>query len=315
MGQGIVAARFPFLVPAAGGETPWRTALLTLVFAGLAGAAACFIVALLVLVIGAAVVANASHLGFSQAWDLLTAFGRQGRTLQSYGFELCLAGLSSFAGAFAFLLVAARLQRRKVASFLTTAPRFRWRAVAAGLLVFFPVVGMEIGIERLTDPTSAPGPLFWLNTPVAAKLVYAATAAACLWLAALSEEMIFRGWLLQQTAAFTKRVAVILAINGVLFSLAHFDPSPGAFVVRMGLGMAWAWIVLRTGGVEFAAGAHFANNLGIALLSRPVSLEPPKAQAFDLAGVATQIGSVVLLVVLVEVWRRRRESYELQNQT
>jgi len=94
-------------------------------------------------------------------------------------------------------------------------------------------------------------------------------------------------------------------VNAVIFSLAHGDPSLGAFVTRCALGAGWAWIVLRLGGIEFAAGAHFANNLGIALLAKPVLLTPPKPEPFDILSGALQVGTVAALAAGVAWWTRR----------
>jgi hypothetical protein len=97
----------------------------------------------------------------------------------------------------------------------------------------------------------------------------------------------------------------VLIVNAVVFSVAHGDPSLGAFVTRCALGAAWAWIVLRMGGIEFAAGAHFANNLGIALLAQPVLFAAPKPEPFDVAGVALQVGTVAVLAAGVAWWTRK----------
>jgi membrane protease YdiL (CAAX protease family) len=187
---------------------------------------------------------------------------------------------------------------------LTAAPRFRWRHALAGLALFLPVVALEIGLDALSGSKGPGSPLF-ADAALGGKLLYAGAAVLFLWLAALAEEMIFRGWLLQQTGALTRSVAVVLAVNAVVFSLAHADPSLGAFVTRCALGAAWAWIVLRLGGIEFAAGAHFANNLGIALLARPVLMTPPQPEPFDVLSVGLQVGTVVLLAGGVAWWTRR----------
>jgi membrane protease YdiL (CAAX protease family) len=140
---------------------------------------------------------------------------------------------------------------------------------------------------------------------LAARGLYLAAAAFFLYLAALAEEMLFRGWALQQTGAFTRRLPLLLLINGVLFSLAHFDPDMAAFLSRAIMGMAWTWIVLRLGGVELAAGAHLANNLAICLFVRPVLFTPPPKEPFDVASVALEAATVAILVIAVEAALRR----------
>ena len=258
--------------------------------------------------VAAAIVLSAQsvpHLGLGQAFGVLSDFGRSGRSLPSYAFELSVAGLSSYAGALAFLAVAARVERRPIRSFLTAAPSFRWRELGLGLALFLPIVLAAILYSNRLDPPAAPPPLLTPGATLTGRLIYFGAAVICLYLAALSEEMVFRGWALQRTGAFTRNVPVVLVVNGVLFSLAHFDPDVGAFLIRAVMGAGWAWVVLRLAGVELAAGAHLANNLAICLFSRPVVFTPPKAEPVDLASVGVELASIALLVALVELALRR----------
>ena len=117
--------------------------------------------------------------------------------------------------------------------------------------------------------------------------------------------MFFRGWMLQQTSAFTRSIPVLLIVNGVLFSLVHGDPDPGAFVVRAAMGIGWCWIGLRLGGLEFATGAHLANNLAVTLFIQPLTLKLPTGEASDLRSVAVQLAIVGVTVAAVEYYVRR----------
>jgi len=282
---------------------PGRAAVTVILCAAAAIGAAVAVALCVVLTAGALMSREAG--GLQAAMDLLSNANRPDRSPGSYVYELALAGLSSFAAALALLAVAARRAGRPMRSFLTTASHFRWRHALVGLAVFLPVVMLEIGVETLGSPQGPPSPLFVADAALAGRLAYAGAAVAFLWMAALAEEIIFRGWLLQQTGAFTRNLALVLAVNAIVFSLAHGDPSPGAFLARCALGAGWAWIVLQLGGIEFAAGAHFANNLGIALLVRPVILAAPKPEPFDLVSVALQMGTVAALAAGVTWWTRR----------
>jgi membrane protease YdiL (CAAX protease family) len=300
------APHYPFL-RAATSDGRWRALFLTLLLGGLAGFVALSVAAFGVFIVAAAILGAAAspHVGLLQAVGILADVGRGGRSLVSYVFELSMAGVSSYAGTLAFLAVAARVERRPIRSFLTAAPLFRWRQVGLGLVIFLPIIGLALGVTDILDPHAPTPPLFMPGAPLSARLIYFAAAVVFLYLAALSEEMLFRGWALQRTGAFTKSIPVVLAVNGVLFSLAHFDPDVGAFVIRAVMGMGWAWIVLRLAGVEFAAGAHLANNLAICLFSRPVVFTPPQKQPFDIASVAVELASIAVLVIAVE-WSLRR---------
>lgn len=302
-----VPAPAPFLVADQTPRGRWRRLAATLILGLLAGLAAATAAILLVFLVAVPVLNAASqgHVGMLDAVGVLVDSARPGRSLASYSFELAAAGVSSYAAAIAFLAVAARVERRPIRSFLTIAPRFRWRQVGLGLAMFFPLIGLAIWIASLVTPGTSAAPLLTPGASLASKGLYLAAAAFFLYLAALAEEMLFRGWALQQTGVFTRRLPVLLLINGVLFSLAHFDPDLAAFLSRAIMGMAWTWIVLRLGGVELAAGAHLANNLAICLFVRPVLFTPPAREPFDIASVALEAGTVAILVIAVEAALRR----------
>ena len=267
---------------------------------------AALVVGLAVTLAFAAVRSAASGSHLVDAITVLTQSPRPGRTLPSYGYEMTVAGLASLAAAGAVLGLAARIYRRPIRSFLTAAPSLRWSGVAAGFAVGFPLVGLAFLGERALDPTPLAAPILAQGASAADKLAYAAMAAVCLYLAAFAEEAIFRGWLLQQTGVWTRNLAIILGVNGLLFSLAHFDPNPTSFLVRAVMGAGWAWIALRTAGVEFTTGAHLANNLFVALFIMPVTFAPPKAGQGGLAPALIELAIVLAMAGIVEAWSRRR---------
>ncbi len=268
-----------------------------------------FVVLAIVLALGAnlavllAVSAVASALSGQPMTEMLGGLASGGpadRSLISYGYEFAVAGLSLYTTAVIWVGLAARFNKRPMRSFITAAPRFRWRMVGLGFLVAAPLVALALLAEMAMTGTPFDPPVLKAAS-LGEAVGYAAIAAVCLFLAALAEEMIFRGWLLQQTAAFTRSIAVLVIVNGAIFSLAHFDPDPGAFAVRAAMGAGWAWIALRLGGLEFAAGAHLANNLAISLLAQPLTLAPPSGEAADPGSVLLQLGVVAATVAAVEI--------------
>ncbi|MEM1129620.1 MAG: type II CAAX endopeptidase family protein [Pseudomonadota bacterium] len=90
----------------------------------------------------------------------------------------------------------------------------------------------------------------------------------------LAEELLFRGYMLQQLAVRCPRPLVWMVLPSILFGVLHFDPArlgevavpTVTFAILFGL-MA-ADLTARTGGLGAAWGAHFANNvLAIAVLA------------------------------------------------
>ncbi|MDF2901137.1 MAG: Abortive infection protein, partial [Phenylobacterium sp.] len=113
----------------------------------------------------------------------------------------------------------------------------------------------------------------------------------------------FRGYLLQQTAALTKRTWLVIAINAVVFALFHLEFDPVALAARALAGAAFAWAALRLGGLEFAIGAHVATNLMLALIQAPMLPEDPRV-AGDFDDVLGEVGLALYMVWAVEITRR-----------
>jgi len=275
-----------------------------------AAGATALLVALAITLCAAVPLAKARSIGLLEAIPLALDPGAGPRPLLSYGFELGVAGLASYAAALAILGLAIAFYRRPARSFLTEAPRFRWRLVAVGLAVGAVVIGAALATQSLVADTPRAAPLLRPGESLGGRLGYAALAAACLYLAALAEEIIFRGVLLQLSAAFTRSLPLILAINGILFSLAHFDPDPSAMIIRLLMGAGWAWIALRSGGIELTTGVHLANNLMISLFLTPLSFKPATPEKLDPVAIAIELGTVLACVAAVEALVRRKERRE-----
>jgi membrane protease YdiL (CAAX protease family) len=266
---------------------------------------AALVVGLLITLACALVWSATNGESLQQAISLLTDSARSGRSLISYGYEFLVAGLASYSAAAVMLGLAARLFHRPLRSFLTAAPRFRWREAVAGFGLAFPLVAVAFAAERLGDPTPFAPPILAPATACSQVLAYTAAAIVCLYLAAFAEEAIFRGWLLQQSSTWTRSIPLMLGLNGLLFSLAHFDPDPGNFLIRAFMGAGWAWIALRTAGVEFTTGAHLANNLFLALFVAPVKFVAAPHQPSGYGAAIIEALTLLILVTLVERRQRR----------
>lgn len=219
--------------------------------------------------------------------------------------ELALMGLLSaslVAAAGGALFAAWAVFRRSVPSFVSPARRFEPALVVVGALVFGVLVVGAILLESGLRGEPLEPPLLKALYPVSDRLAYGLAAVPLLLLAAAAEEVVFRGVLLQITGAFTRNPAILVLINAVLFSAAHLEFDPAPFLARVGLGAAFAWTVLKLGGLEFAIGAHTANNLMLTWFSAPLSdsTDPEREVSmvyagFDVALSAAMVGLVLLL--------------------
>lgn len=261
----------------------------------------------LLAVMGVAIVAGVGGMPLDRMTDMMAGKGPDIRPLLDHTFDYAAAGLALIVMAIALVAFAARIYRRPIKSFITAAPRFRWSHFGLGLLVAAPIVVLAIVSELALGGQSLEPPIL-RAAGLGEAAAYVAIAAIFLFLAAFAEEIFFRGWLLQQTSAFTRSVPILLLVNGIIFSLIHADPDPGAFIVRAAMGMGWCWVALRLGGLEFATGAHLANNLAISVLVEPLSLKMPTSEPSAPAAVAIQLAIVALTLIIVEYWLRRRRA-------
>lgn len=234
--------------------------------------------------------------------------GRVLETMQAGG-ELDSLGMTI--GALAFLavvntifmvlivLLASLIRKRPFFANITSARRFRWGHLAAGLVAYGVMFAVLIGVEAAFFGFELKWPVLDLtdNAGEVALLVSVVTIGFII--AAFAEEILFRGWLLRETAVFTRRVWVLLFINGVLFSAIHVNPTtwamdPNAFVARAAMGVLFCYMALRFGGIEFATGAHAANNIMLTLAVQPLALSDPAPEPVQ---VSLMLESVVLLAM------------------
>jgi len=206
-----------------------------------------------------------------------------------------------------FVVVAALILKRPLKTYVTAAQSFRWRLLLLGMLLFVVVLGPLLALGAWLDPNMPTYPMFRLTENTASRFLFALVAVLCLIPAAFAEEIVFRGWLLKHVAAFTRNPVVLLAINGVLFSLMHYpDIGPSAFIARTIMGAGFCYMVLRLGGLEFATGAHAANNILLLLFVQPLTIAPQPGQPFMplmAFGALAEVAGYVAITEIAVRWK------------
>lgn len=198
------------------------------------------------------------------------------------------------------VLVAAKFVfARPLTSWITAAPRFRWGLLAWAAGFTCAGVGVLMAAEALLgnrpqlpllDATATPG----------LRMAYLASVIGAFLAAAWAEEVVFRGYLLQQVSAFTGQAWIAIAISSVAFALIHLEFDPAALTARALAGGAFAWAALRLGGLEFAIGSHLATNLMIALVQAPMMPDDPPFTG-GLEDVTMQAALAAYVVLGVEI--------------
>ncbi|MCF8504882.1 MAG: CPBP family intramembrane metalloprotease [Caulobacter sp.] len=161
------------------------------------------------------------------------------------------------------LLAASLAHRRPMFSWVSSAPTFRIRPLLAGLVLW----GLPLAIYLAASGSASsdgysPPVMSRLADPL--QLFFGVGGVTVLiLLAAASEELVFRGWLLDRLRDARCGVAVAVVISSVLFAVAHREYQPWRFVDLTILGAALAWAAIRTGGLEWGIGLHTGWNLAI----------------------------------------------------
>ncbi len=130
-------------------------------------------------------------------------------------------------------------------------------------------------------------------------------------LQAAGEEYVFRGLLLQGLGSTRLPVSVCCGLSGLLFAVAHLQFDPQLFADRLLLGVALAFLAVKTGGLEASIAVHAVKNIAVLV---PTGLLGTVDEALDPEAVSwlPLIVDAVLLAIVVP-WllavARRRAAY------
>jgi len=231
---------------------PWRTALGVLLIAGiyLLGAGG--------LTFGAITIAERIQIGagYAMVFELATTSSKRAVLIALFSIVLVLP---------AMWLVLKYLHKRSLFSVIAPTGRIHWRNYTRAL-VFVAVFGLVTSIpvllgSELTQQLTLMQWLPWLLP--ALMLIFLQTA---------TEEMFFRGYLMQQLAARFHSRWVWWVLPAVLFGAMHYSPGiygENTWLVMASAGLAgliFGDITARSGDLSIAMGLHFANNLTSVLL-------------------------------------------------
>ena len=203
----------------------------------------------------------------------------------------------------AFVATAAALSGKALIRYVTAARAVRWRLLLLGIALAALAIAPAAAADRLSDPSAGMMPLLASATTLWGRGLYLASSLLLI-PAAFAEELFFRGWLMRYLASLTQNPLVLMGATALIFSALHLDFSPNGFLTRAVMGFGLAYMTLRLGGIELAAGAHAANNLVIVIFLQPLLPASEPNPAFDAVALAEDVALLLGYVIIAEAVAR-----------
>jgi len=176
------------------------------------------------------------------------------------------------------LLVLRYLHHRGFRTLFGPTRRVNWRHFASAVLIVPAITLMLMLIEALflQDGTT---PEVRRSLPFDTWVWLFGPALLLILMQIFAEELVFRGYLLQQLRARFRTIWLWAVLPSVIFGVMHFDQVTfGAnaylYVLHTAVtGIILAVITLRTGNIGAAAGLHFGNNAALLFMGNEGTLD------------------------------------------
>lgn len=160
------------------------------------------------------------------------------------------------------------IHKRKMSTLVTAAGKVNWKRVWWGFGVFASLFLGSMVIDFIFNSSD----YAWNNATAKDFLFLFLVVLIFVPIQTTTEELFFRGLLLQWIGKKVKHPIVLAAIVGIIFGALHFaNPEMEQSFLLVGLdyivaGFGLTYISVKTGSLEMAIGAHAANNMFIFLL-------------------------------------------------
>jgi uncharacterized protein len=196
------------------------------------------------------------------------------------------------------------IHRRPFRTLMTPARSIAWRRLFQGFGVWFVLAVLMSMVEAILYP----GRYVW-TLDMKRFLPFVFLALIFIPIQTSSEELFFRGYILQGVGLRLRNIWVLSAISGLLFGLPHLlNPEASVNYPLFGFyyfafGFSLAYITLRDGRLELALGAHAANNLFSVIFANYTITVLPSPSLFTIT-VLDAVYSVpaALIGMVIFVW-------------
>jgi uncharacterized protein len=155
------------------------------------------------------------------------------------------------------------IHKRSLILFVTPYQKINWKRVFFGFIVFFAL----LAIGQIIDFVLNSEDYKWNDFDLSRFIWLLVAAIFLVPIQTTTEELFFRGFLLQWMGKLVKQPILLAIIVGFIFGALHFsnpEMSNSAFWAGLDYvftGFILSYIAIRTNSAEFSIGAHAANNM------------------------------------------------------
>lgn len=170
------------------------------------------------------------------------------------------------------------LHNRPVRTLVTGKARINWRRVGTGAGVWLVLLMATLGIDLVLRPE-----MYSFQFDAGQWLPYTLLALLFIPIQSGTEELVFRGYLMQAMSVFTRNPILLLLPSSLLFAVLHLaNPEVASNFWLLAsyyllFALFTAWISLKDGTIELALGMHIANNMTAIISTFPDSALPAPA--------------------------------------
>lgn len=220
----------------------------------------------------------------------------------------------------AIILLVKPLHDRSFGTVINGGRKIRWGRIFLAAIVWIAVSALWMVYSLKSDPGN-----FRLNNTSGSLVTLALLAFALIPFQAAFEEILFRGYLMQGIAVWTRNRWLPVILTSVLFGLMHgLNPEVKqyGFLTMMPqyifFGLLFAVLTMLDDGIEVAIGAHSANNIFLSVLitNKDMALQTPamyeQIEIYpwkDFAGLVEMSLVFLVIMALVYRWKDFRKLY------
>lgn len=191
--------------------------------------------------------------------------------------------------------------RKSPRTFLTHRGRYSWKLTLTGFL--FSVLSTAIAILAIDHRYAISAMASFRDLD--GRYISAALFIAGAFLFAMSEEILFRGWITSPSHRVDQGRIVLLVASTLAFCIAHLSWDPESLFLRIASGLAYGWCAIRLRGVEFSIGSHLGRNIALSCLLGGDTRYDGEAPLWLVVS-ALALGSALTIAVAEAVVRRER---------